>query len=333
MTTPTHQQNSAVLLVNLGTPESLTVFGIYKFLRAFLLDRRVINLPRLLWWLILHIIILPFRTTRVLKLYQNIWTQEGSPLHVWTERLAAQLEKKLKAADATGTQEKIPVYYAMTYGTPNIPNCLKLIEKNHTHRLIIIPLFPQYSSTTTGAIFDKITDYFKKNRYIPSMVFINEYATEESYIEALKQSIVEHCQQYGYPERLLFSFHGIPVSYEQAGDPYPTQCRNLVSTVASHLNLSEETWELGFQSRFGLNRWLKPSTVGILKRWALDGVKSIAIVSPSFSVDCLETLEELNIQYRKTFIQYGGKIFQYIPALNDSAQHIEVLKALVDKYF
>lgn len=307
----THQstRSTMILLVNLGTPKALKSWAVFKFLKAFLLDRRVVRLPWLFWWLILHVIILPLRTNRVLKLYKSIWTQEGSPLQVFTERLAIHLEKKFKEQG----RQAFEVHYAMTYGAPEIPTCLKRVIEKKIERLIIIPLFPQFSTTTTGAIFDKITDFFKKSHYIPSLSFIHEYASTDLYLKALEESILEHYQYHGRPERLLFSFHGIPARYETAGDPYPQQCRTLALSMARRLNFPENFWALSFQSRFGFDAWVEPSTDEILKRWAQQGIKSIAVLSPSFSVDCLETLEELNIQYRKKFIHYGGGEFLLHP--------------------
>lgn len=327
--THTHTQNTAVLLVNLGTPKSLTLLAVYQFLRAFLWDKRVVRLPRWFWWMVLHFIVLPLRTRRVLNLYRNIWMPDGSPLQVFTERLAGNLEKKLKAEFC----ESLSVFYAMTYGAPNISSVLKKIESLKIARIIIIPLFPQYSSTTTAAIFDKVSHYYKERRFIPSVHFINEYATLENYQNALAQSIQEHWQAFGKSEYLLFSFHGIPVSYASAGDPYPMQCQNLALALASQLNIPKECWGLSFQSRFGYNQWVEPSTDAMLRCLREKGIQSIDLISPSFSVDCLETLEELNIRSREKFLSLGGKCFRYIPALNDSKEHLDVMAALIKPYF
>lgn len=321
--------DTAVLLVNLGTPTALTLASVFQFLRLFLWDRRVVNLPRWLWWMLLHMIVLPLRSFRAFKLYQKIWKPEGSPLQVWTESLTVALSKKLK--EELGLSWTVD--YAMTYGTPNIPDTLKMMETNRLSRLIILPLFPQYSGTTTGAIFDKISDYFKQCSYIPSLHFIHEYASSAHFQEALTETILAHWHSKGRTERLLFSFHGIPVSYEALGDPYPKQCEALAKTIASRLNLSDEEWALGYQSRVGWKAWVEPSLLDIIKRWRAQGIQSISVLSPSFSVDCLETLEELNIQYREKFIRLGGENFQYIPALNDSVQHVEALTRLLHPYF
>lgn len=330
-----------MLLVNLGTPKSLTLLAVYKFLRAFLWDKRVVRLPRWFWWILLHILILPLRTAKVLKLYQSIWMPEGSPLQVYTERLATHLEKKLlvpmqvseSKSGSESESESISVFYAMTYGAPDISSALKRIENLKITKIIIVPLFPQYSSTTTAAIFDKVTQYFNKRPFIPSLHFIHEYATLENYQHALAQSIRDHWQAHGKSEYLLFSFHGIPLNYAREGDPYPLQCQNLALAIANRLNIPKECWGLSFQSRFGYNQWVEPSTDDMLMRLRQKGIESIALLSPSFSVDCLETLEELNIRSREKFLSSGGKSFHYIPALNDSKQHIDALTALINPYF
>lgn len=329
--TPEVKEKTAILLVNLGTPTSLTLTGVCKFLRAFLWDKRVVKLPSFVWWIILHIWVLPLRTRKVLKLYQNIWTTEGSPLQVFTERLSNLFEIKLRNKWQWGNE--LQVFYSMTYGVPDIPSRLKCIVEQNVKRLIIIPLFPQFSSTTTAAVFDKIANYFRNSSYIPTLHFMNEYASIESYQLALEQSVRDHWQHYEKGERFLFSFHSIPLSCEKAGDPYPKQCKSLALSIASRLNLPKESWALSFQSRFGYSGWLEPSTDDILRLWASQGIKSVTVLSPSFSVDCLETLEELNIRVRQQFQKAGGESFHYIPALNDSQRHIDVLLSLCNPYF
>lgn len=324
--TNSNVSHTLVLLVNLGTPHSPTFWGVVKFLREFLLDPRVVELPRLIWWVILHGIVLPFRSFRIAKLYRKIWTPEGSPLKVYTQRLAQGLQNYLVDQKI----DKVLVRYAMTYGGSNVEAILKTIENIDINQLIVIPLFPQYSATTTAAVFDKLASYFKKQRYIPALNFVNEYTHETIYHQAIADSILQYWKQVGQTEYLLFSFHGIPVRYEKGGDPYPENCRKTAGAVAKFLNLSEDQWTIGFQSRFGFDEWVKPYSDERLMALANRGVRSMTVVSPSFSIDCLETLEELNIQHRQIFLKSGGKIFHYVPALNNSLAHINILASLIE---
>jgi ferrochelatase len=329
MKTTSSEMQTAVLLVNLGTPRAPTFLGVAQFLREFLSDPRVVNLPRWLWWFILHGLVLPFRSSRVAKLYQTIWMPEGSPLKAHMERLTGDLREYISRQ----LGEEIPVMYAMTYGEPGINTLLKLVENKAINRLIVLPLFPQYSATTTAAVFDKLALYFKKRRYVPTLYFINEYTQEPLYHQAIADSILKCWSNEGQTECLLFSFHGLPVRYEKGGDPYPARCRALAEAVAKRLNISEGGWKIGFQSRFGFDEWVKPYSDQQLVLMAEEGVRSVTVVSPSFSVDCLETLEELNIQHRQIFLKAGGEIFHYVPALNNSSAHLKVLFALIQKFF
>lgn len=315
--------------MNLGTPQDPTFFAVRKFLRQFLWDPRVVEIPRLLWWLILQGIVLPFRTPRLVKLYRQIWTRDGSPLQVFTERLANKVAEHFSKR----VTSEISVFYAMTYGTPTVKHALKQIEGLRVARLIVVPLFPQYSATTTGAVFDKLVDQLKSQRYIPSIHFVNDYAGEENYLQALAQSITQTWRAHGRSERLLFSFHGIPLRNEQLGDPYPERCKHVASRVAEILNIPENFWDFSFQSRFGFSPWRGPNTEERLLKWAGEGVKSVSVISPSFAVDCLETLEELDIKNRKCFLNAGGECYHYIPALNDTSNHTQVLTSLIENFF
>lgn len=323
-----HESETAVLLVNLGTPRALSFFEVAKFLRSFLWDPRVVELPRWIWWGILHGLVLPIRTGSSLKSYRKIWRPEGSPLHILTRRLTESLHAFLR--ETLG--KDLPVFYGMTYGSPNLNAALERIEKIKASRLIVIPLFPQYSATTTAAVFDKLVDYFKHQRFIPSLIFVNGYSESMSYQVALADSIEEYWRTHGRSERLLFSFHGLPAQYEKAGDPYPDYCRRTAYQIAARLGIAEHAWAISFQSRFGWKEWVKPYTDQQLLQWAANGVKSVDVVSPSFSVDCLETLEELNIQNRQLFLSHGGHSFHYIPALNDSKGHQTFLAELIQKF-
>lgn len=323
--------HTAVLLVNLGSPDAPTPLAVTRFLAQFLSDRRVIDLPPFLWRGILGIILL-FRATRVARLYQSIWMQDGSPLRIYTKRLSLALEQALEESHCS----KIPVFFAMTYGSPNISTVLQKILHNkigRITRLIVLPLFPQYSKSTTAAAWDKISLALKHQINIPTLHFIHEYARDTHYQHALAESITKFWNQHPRGERLLFSFHGVPKRFETLGDTYASTCKILANEVAKILNIPENSYEISFQSRFGFSAWVTPSTSQVLVSWASGGIQSVDVLSPSFAVDCLETLEELDKQMRQVFLSSGGKHYQYIPALNDSQSHVSVLKRLIQKFF
>lgn len=319
---------SAILLINLGTPESPTPWGVIKFLRQFLSDRRVVEIPRILWWFILYFLVLPFRSFRVAKAYQMIWMKEGSPLRVLTERLANSISLVL----STRHHHSIPVLNAMTYGSPDIKTQMKILKQLEINRLIILPLFPQYSATTTGAAFDAISRVMNKQRYIPSLIFVHDYGMSQVYLNALAERITQYWNEEGRSERLIFSFHGLPQRTETLGDPYIKSCREMVLQLSKKLKITENSFSIAFQSRFGRAKWATPYLDEILDRWALEGVQSIDIISPSFSVECLETLEELGIRSREKFIKAGGKQLRLIPLLNDSVAHANVLIETILKF-
>lgn len=318
---------TAIVLVNLGTPERPTHREVTRFLREFLADPCVIDLPKI--FRVAIQMILPFRAKRVAKLYQSIWMEEGSPLQVYSQRLGLGLQHSLQ--ETIG--QLIPVSVAMTYGKPNLITILNEILANKIDRLIVLPLFPQYSKTTTKAIWNKLNDALRYHSVIPSFHFIHEYTNDNLYMDALAESITQFWTQQGRAERLLFSFHGIPKRYALAGDTYPKACKDLAFNVAKKLKIPENSYGISFQSRFGFAPWVSPYTDQQLRDWGGSGVKSVDVVSPSFAVDCLETLEELNIGMRHIFLAAGGEKYQYIPALNDSKAHIEVLKGLILKFF
>lgn len=322
----------AVLLINLGTPEAPTPKAVSKFLFQFLSDRRVVDLPGLAWKAILRLM-LPLRSIKVSRMYQEIWMQDGSPLKIYTEKVSKKLEEALHESN-----HKIPVFYAMTYSTPSIAEVLRNIlqnesEKERITRLIILPLFPQYSKTTTAAAWDKLTHELNRQIFIPSIHFIHEYANEIEYQEALAESITKFWTEHPQSERLLFSFHGVPKALERAGDSYIKTCKKLSANVAKLLKIPENSYEISFQSQFGFAPWSTPKTADILTQWGTLGIQSVDVISPSFAVDCLETLEELDKRMRKVFYASGGKCYQYIPALNDSETHIRVLKKIILKFF
>lgn len=318
----------AVLLVNLGSPLKPTPLGIAAFLRQFLWDRRVVKLPRVIWWMILHFLVLPFRSKRVAGLYQKIWMTEGSPLIVYTQRLAERLEIELTKQNGF----PLPVMVAMTYGKPSMQTVVSEIVKKGISHLVILPLFPQYSSTTTAAVFDSVTSQFM-NKRVPSTYFISHYCHEHPYLSALASSISNHWELHGQSQKLLFSFHGLPEQEIMNGDPYFEMCQATAKGVADILKIPENYWKVAFQSRFGFKPWIQPSIENQLMEWVGEGVQSVLVIAPSFAVDCLETLEELAIRTQALFLKAGGKKFHYLPALNDSELHVSALAGFVQKYF
>lgn len=320
---------TGVLLVNLGTPDSPTPWAVMKFLGEFLSDGRVVELPKLLWRFILYGIILPFRSFKVAKKYQAIWTSHGSPQRVIMAQLAERLSIYLSAQIGLN----VPVISAMTYGNPSLKQGISTLRAKGVSRLIVLPLFPYYSSTTTAAVLDAVARQMAKLRSVPSIFFIHEYGLRESYLDALAESIRAHWHVKGRAERLLFSFHGLPKRNQQKGDPYPEQCIEAAKRLVKILNIADNYWKIGFQSRFGYNEWLTPATDDCLTQWALEGVKSVEVVSPSFAVECLETVEELDDQSRHLFLKAGGESFQYIPTMNDTDRHVRVLGNLINKFF
>lgn len=342
----------AVLLVNLGSPTHPNSISVARFLRQFLWDRHVVKVPRIFWFFILHFVVLPFRSPKVAKLYKKIWTENGSPLINYTQNLANKLESFL-LGNISGNMENesnsksydnshsVSVYVAMTYGTPSIKDMIKKIHEEQFMELIVVPLFPQYSETTTGAIFDSIAYEFKKyhSKYSskyhsksPKLHFISEYYHAPSYINALSLSIQNHWERFGKQQRLLFSFHGLPIRQIKRGDPYLTHCQETAKKVVEKLNLPDNYWKIAFQSRFGAGEWLRPSIEEQLKAWVDEGVHSVLVIAPAFAVDCLETREELEIRAKELFIQLGGVNFHYIDALNDSDSHVAALASIIRQH-
>jgi len=314
-----------VLLVNLGTPAAPTVPAVRRYLAEFLWDPRVVELPRPIWWLILHGIILRVRPPRTAVAYQAVWTPEGSPLMVISKRQAAAMQRALTARFAA----PVTVVLGMRYGHPSIPEALAQLRAAHARRILVLPLYPQYSATTTASTFDAVTAELRTWRWLPEMRFVNHYHDDPGYIAALAASIRHHWAEHGEPDRLLFSFHGIPKDYFLNGDPYYCHCQKTARLVVDALALPKERWLLSFQSRFGLQEWLKPYTDETLKEWATTGVGSVHVISPGFAADCLETIEEISVENRDYFLEAGGKSYGYIPCLNDGPEHIAGLADLV----
>jgi protoporphyrin/coproporphyrin ferrochelatase len=317
-----------VLAVNLGTPDAPSYFAVQRYLRDFLSDRRVINTSRLIWLPLLYGAILPLRPIRTARKYRKIWSAEGSPLAVYSQRLAAKLGSALQAR----LGDAIRVELGMTYGNPSIAGALQSLAEQDVDRLLVLPLYPQYCSSTTGSVFDRTSSALQRWRRLPETRFVNSYYHDAGYIEALAARIRDHWTAAQERSHLLVSYHGIPVSYVAAGDPYRAQAEATTRLLVSHLGLAPDMWSHCYQSRFGRVEWLQPYTEDTLRSLAQRGVRKLSVVSPSFAVDCLETLEEIAIDYRDKFLAQGGERLTLVPALNDDDRHAQVLAAIVKNH-
>lgn len=320
---PTRDDGVAVVLVNLGTPAAPTAAAVRRYLAQFLHDWRVVDVSRWLWCLVLHAIILPLRSPRVARNYAAIWGERGSPLFALSTALTQQVAARLPRRQ---------VRLAMTYGEPSVPGVLRALAEQGVRRMLVLPLYPQYSATTTGAVFDAVTRELQGWRDLPELRLIRDYHCDHGWVEAVASSIRRHWQTNTRGERLLFSFHGIPQRFARAGDPYPQQCEAGAAAIAEALNLPADAWALTYQSRFGREPWLQPYTDHTLQAWGQAGVGSVDVVCPGFAVDCLETLEEIAVENRDAFIAAGGKALHYIPALNDDAAHAQALVELIERH-
>jgi protoporphyrin/coproporphyrin ferrochelatase len=316
-----------VLLVNLGTPDSTSYFAVQRYLREFLGDRRVINTSPLIWLPLLYGVILPFRPFRTARKYRSIWLPEGSPLAVYSARLAAKVGTVLQAR----VGGEIRVELGMTYGNPSIAHALESLSAQHVRKLLVVPLYPQYCSSTTGSVFDRTSTALQRWRWLPETRFVNDYYHDAGYIDALSARIQGHWAEVGERSHLLFSYHGIPAAYVAEGDPYQAQSEATTRLVVSRLGLAQDEWSHCYQSRFGSVEWLQPYTEDTLKVLAARGVRKLTVASPSFAVDCLETLEEVAMEYRDTFLELGGERLTLVPALNDDDRHAQVLAAVVER--
>ena len=314
-----------VMLVNLGTPEAPQASAVREYLKEFLWDRRVVDVPRLIWWPILNGVILRIRPAKVARAYASIWQDGGSPLMVYSKAQRKALEAALK--DSFGCD--IPVALAMTYGKPTMEEAGQKLRAAGAENILLLPLYPQNSSSTTAAVIDRYAKALKPCPHVPSTRWINGYHTHPLYIGALKASVEEYWSRFGRGDRLLMSFHGVPERYERKGDPYPRQCRETAAALAQALGLEEDQWLCAFQSRFGREEWVKPYTDETLKAWGSAGLERVDVISPAFAADCLETLEELDVENREIFNEAGGHEYHYIPCLNDRPDHIELLVDLV----
>lgn len=314
-----------VLVTNLGTPEAPTAGALRRYLGQFLADPRVVELPRPLWRLILHGIVLRTRPRESAKAYAKIWTGEGSPLLTGTRALAEGLQADLEQQ----LSGPVRVEMAMRYGRPDIPSALRRLRDAGARRLLLLPLYPQYASSTTGSTWEAVTGTLSGWRWIPEFRMVASYHEEATYISALADSIRRHWERHGRGERLMFSFHGIPRYTFLAGDPYHCQCHKTARLVAEALDLADDDWTVCFQSRFGRAEWLKPYTDKTLEAWGQAGMGDIDVICPGFAVDCLETLEEIALQNAELYRDAGGGKLRYVPALNAEADHQRLLSELV----
>ena len=321
---PNKPPRIAILLVNLGTPDEPTAPAVRRYLKQFLSDPRVIEIPQFLWAIILNLFVLPSRPKRVAAAYASVW-EGDSPIR---RILAKQVEKLQSRLDGSLAPFEVSVHSAMTYGNPGLPDVMDSLRSEGVDHFVILPLFPQYSATSGGAVYDAVTKWSLKQRNLPNLTIVKDYFAHPLYIKALADSIRRFQAIHGKPEKLMFSFHGIPQPYADKGDPYPKRCKCTAAQVAQELGLAEDEWIISFQSRFGKQEWVKPYTDVTLEEWGKAGVRSVQVVSPAFSADCLETLEELAMENRDNFINAGGKEYHYIPALNDDEAHIDLMEAL-----
>ena len=321
------KEKIGVLITNLGTPDAPEKRELKVYLNQFLSDPRVIELPRILWQILLKFVILQIRPSRSAAAYKKIWTEKGSPLLV----IANNQLNKIKSS-FLDSNENIVFEIGMRYGNPSIKEALLKLQKQQVRRLLVLPMYPQYCAATTGSTFYEVTNVLHKWRWIPELRFINQYFEEKNYIEALSNSIKKFWKKNQKPQKIIFSYHGIPKRYLTNGDPYHCFCLKTTRLVKEYMGLSDGEIMTTFQSRFGREEWLKPYTSETLKELPKQGIKNIHIISPGFSSDCLETLEELEEENKEYFLESGGENYNYIPCLNDSEDHIDMFVNLIKKH-
>lgn len=315
-----------VLITNLGTPDAPTPKALRRYLRQFLSDPRVVEFPRLLWWLVLNGIILRIRPKRSARAYAGVWQERGSPLLFHTQDQCDALRRRLQARYG----DAVTVEFAMRYGNPAIAPALEKLQQNGARKLVVLPLYPQYSASTTASTFDALSADFRQRRWLPELRFVTHYHDFPPYIEAMAERIERHWAEHGRVQKLIFSFHGIPKRYLLAGDPYHCQCHKSARLLAERLKLEKDEWMVTFQSLFGREEWLKPYLEETLKGLPAQGVKSVQVFCPGFSADCLETIEEVGEENREYFMEAGGERYEYISALNDEPAHIDALTQLIN---
>lgn len=314
-----------VVIVNTGTPAAPHAREVRRFLRRFLADPRVVELPRLLWLPLLHGLVVPLRSPRSARLYRSVWMDGGSPLAVYSQRLREALELELEALQPGG----VAIECAFLYSDPSLATALANLRQAGAQRIVVLPLYPQASGATTGAAYDQVGAALRGWRALPDLHLIGNYHADAAYIASLADSVREHWSSHGRTARLLVSFHGIPQRSVDRGDAYADQCHATAQLLAAALELGANDWSVAFQSRFGKARWLTPATDGVLQQLPASGVRTLTVVCPGFAVDCLETLEEVAMRGRETFLRAGGTQFQYVPALNDRGDHARALARLV----
>lgn len=318
-----------VVIVNSGTPTQPTRRAVWQFLKALLSDSRVVEVPKPLWWIILHCFILPFRTPRVTKAYKEIWEDGDSPLRLITARQADKLQHMLA--------ERLPdnpprVAYAMNYCGPSLDDVVRGLEREGIGHIMVLPLYPQYCAAVTGSVYDAVADIIRSRRNIPQIHVVKQYYENSKYLEALAGKVLEHWQKHGKAEKLLLSFHSLPQRYVDLGDPYYHQCKKTAELLAERLQLADHEWQLSFQSRFLTGKWVQPYTSVTLEEWGRDKVKSVDVFCPAFAADCLETVEEIDKENRERFLQAGGEQYHMIPCLNDDVAHVEMMESIVEQY-
>ncbi len=320
-------EQTAVLLVNLGTPDEPTAPALRRYLAEFLSDPRVVEIPRLVWWPILHGVILRTRPARSAAKYATVWMPEGSPLAVWTQRQAQALSEQLERSG-----HRVRVRHAMRYGNPSVADVMDGLRAEGATRVLVLPLYPQYAAATTASVGDSVMQWALGARRTPELRFVGEYHDDPGYIDALALRLQAHWQAHGRGEKLVLSFHGVPERSLLMGDPYHCQCHKTARLLAERLGLAREQMMVTFQSRFGKAKWLEPYTEPTLRTLAQQGVKSVDVMCPGFVADCLETLEEIAQEAREAFLEAGGQAFHYVPCLNDDPAWITALGALAERH-
>ena len=318
---------TAIVLCNLGTPDEPTAPALRRYLAEFLGDHRVVEIPKAAWMLILHGIILRVRPKKSAAKYASIWTPEGSPLKVWTDKQSKMLQGYLGERG-----HQVTVRYAMRYGNPSIPAVLDELKAQGVTRVLVLSAYPQYSGTTTASVIDAVSAWSQKIRHIPELRFVNRYHDDLGYIDALHRKIRAHWMHHGQGDHLVMSFHGVPERTLLLGDPYHCECLKTARMLAEKLGLAKDDYTVTFQSRFGKAKWLEPYTEPTLVALAQKGIKSVDVVCPGFTSDCLETLEEIRMEAQEAFKYAGGQRFEYIECLNDSPDWIRALADLAERH-
>lgn len=317
-----------MLIVNSGTPASPEPRDVRRFLRGLLSDRRVVELPRLLWWPILYGFILPVRPARVAPKYRKIWTAQGSPLVVNSNRLRTELATTL----AQRMLAPLSVEVAYLYAQPTVREALARLREAGAQRMLVVPHFPQYCGATTGAVYDQVNAELRRWRWLPELRFVADYHDHPGYIEALRASVIQQWEIEGRTKHLVISFHGVPESFLHSGDPYFYKCRQTARLLADELMLRDDEWSVSFHSRFGPGTWLRPYTIDVMAGLPSRGIDEVSVICPGFAVDCLETVEEIDVENRVKFLGSGGRRFVYVPALNARPEHCRFLADLIAQH-